>query len=157
MRLGSQVNAPTEKILRRLFALSGNICAFPGCALPMIEPTGTVTGEVAHIKARNSLGPRYDPNQSEADRHSFKNLLLLCRHHHKVVDTEFSLYTADVLAAIKEIHEAVAGRPEKPSDCVFSKVLLNAYRSITIQDNTGNVAINSPGAILGKVINLRNL
>ncbi|MFZ2523845.1 MAG: HNH endonuclease signature motif containing protein [Candidatus Ferrigenium altingense] len=149
------MTAPTEKTLRHLYALSGNICAYPGCSLPMFEASGTLTGEVAHIKARNSLGPRYDENQSDADRHSIENLVLLCRRHHKVVDTEYKMYTVDVLSEIKAIHETVAGRPEIPTDSVFAKLLLNAYNQITIVDNAGNVAINSPGVIQGKVINFK--
>ncbi|MGH7794506.1 MAG: hypothetical protein ACREQ2_06375 [Candidatus Binatia bacterium] len=43
---------PTEKTIKQLFALSGNVCAFPDCKVPIIEPTGTITGEICHIKAR---------------------------------------------------------------------------------------------------------
>ncbi len=37
---------PTEKTIKRLFALSGNICAYPGCSLAIVESVGTVTGEI---------------------------------------------------------------------------------------------------------------
>lgn len=146
---------PTEKTIKRLFALSGNMCAFPGCQLPIVESAGTVTGEICHIKARNAGGPRFDLTQSEESRHSFGNLILLCRHHHKVIDAEPDLYTEDALAEMKLIHENMAGRPEKPEDGFFAKILLNDFRRILVTNNSGNVAINSPGAMQAHTINVK--
>lgn len=147
---------PTDKTTKRLFALSGNICAFPGCALPIVEAAGPVTGEICHIAARSPGGPRYDPSQSDKDRNGFGNLLLLCRHHHKVVDEEPNIYSVDVLRHIKAIHESVAGRAEKPTDLIFAKMLLNDLNQITISRNNGNIAINSPGAIQAHQVTIRN-
>lgn len=61
---------PTTTTIKRLFALSGNIYAFPGCQLPIIESGGTVTGEICHVHARNSGGPRFDASQSDAERNA---------------------------------------------------------------------------------------
>ncbi len=77
---------PAEQTVKRLFALSGNICAYPGCEVPIVERNGVVTGEICHIKARKPGGPRFDAIQSEKDRHEFGNLILLCGRHHKIVD-----------------------------------------------------------------------
>lgn len=145
---------PTEKTIKRLFALSGNICAYPGCQFPIIESAGTITGEICHIKARHAGGPRFDLAQSEEDRHAFNNLILLCRHHHKVIDSEPDIYTADALAEMKSIRENVAGRNEKQEDGFFAKLLLNDFRRISIANNSGNVAINSPGAMQAHTINV---
>ncbi len=49
---------PAEQTVKRLFALSGNICAYPGCEVPIVERNGVVTGEICHIKARKPGGPR---------------------------------------------------------------------------------------------------
>ncbi|WP_143175299.1 hypothetical protein [Cryptosporangium aurantiacum] len=43
--------------------------------------------EIAHIRAAEKNGPRWDPAMSEADRAHFDNLILLCRPHHKMVDS----------------------------------------------------------------------
>jgi hypothetical protein len=52
----------TEVTLKKLFALSGNVCAFPGCTAPIVDTEhGIVTGEICHIKARSPEGPRYAP------------------------------------------------------------------------------------------------
>ncbi|MBI4002903.1 MAG: HNH endonuclease [Nitrospira defluvii] len=146
---------PTEKTIKQLFALSGNICAYPRCKLSIVESSGTVTGEICHIKARNIEGPRFDPSQSEEERHAFANLILLCRHHHKVIDSEPELYTADALQEMKSIHENLVGRKETDQDRFFAMILLNDFRRVSITNNSGNVAINSPGAIQGQTVNLK--
>lgn len=145
---------PTEKTIKRLFALSGNICAYPGCSLAIVESVGTVTGEICHIHARREGGPRYEASQSDAERHGFDNLILLCRQHHKVIDSQPEIYTAETLREMKTIHEGVAGRAEQASDGFFAKILLNDLR-ITVTNNTGNVAINSPGAIQAHTVNVK--
>ena len=69
--------SPTTATIKRLFAVSGNRCAFPGCTLPLVDPdSGTVLGEICHIKARSPEGSRYDLTQTEVERHAFDNLLL---------------------------------------------------------------------------------
>lgn len=146
---------PAGKTIKKLFALSGNICAYPGCQLPIIERPDTITGEICHIKARHAGGPRFDPTQSQEDRHAFANLILLCRHHHKVIDSEPERYTVDALAQIKSIHENVAGRNETQQDGFFAKALLNDLRRISVTNKSGNVAINSPGAMQAQTINVR--
>lgn len=146
---------PTEMTIKRLFALSGNFCAFPGCALSIIESTGTVTGEICHIRARSAGGPRYEATQSEAARNGFDNLVLLCRSHHKVIDAQADIYSVEVLLEMKEVHESAVGRPERATDGVFAKLLLNSLQKIEITDNTGNIAINSPGAIQAHTVHVK--
>lgn len=145
----------TDKTIKRLFAMSGNFCAFPGCSLPIVESAGTITGEICHIKARSAGGPRFDQAQTEEDRHGFDNLILLCRHHHKVVDSEPDVYSAEALQEIKSIHEGMVGRPEQATDGFFAKILLNDLKKTEIHHNSGNVAINSPGAVLTQTFNLK--
>lgn len=149
------MRGPTEKTIRRLFALSGNVCAFPGCSLPIVEDGGIVTGEICHIRAQNVGGPRFDETQSESDRHAFDNLILLCRRHHKVVDAEPDLYSVDALQEIKSIREARFGRPERDTDAFYVKILLNAGQRLKVNNNSGNVVVDSPGAIVGYTIHVK--
>lgn len=146
---------PTEKTIKRLFALSGNICAYPGCLLPIVESAGTITGEICHIRARSQGGPRFDANQTNDERHGYDNLILLCRHHHKIIDAQPDIYTADALQEMKGVHEGVVGRQEQAADGFFAKILLNDFHRISVVGNSGNVAINSPGAIQAKTVNVR--
>lgn len=135
--------------------MSGNFCAFPGCNLPIVESVGTITGEICHIKAKSAGGPRFDRDQTEVDRNDFDNLVLLCRRHHKVVDSEPNVYSVETLQEIKAIHERTVGRPEQANDTFFAKLLLNDLRKIEINQNSGSIVIDSPGAIVAKTVNVR--
>ncbi len=114
---------PTIATIKRLFAVSGNQCAFPGCSTPLVV-SGTVTGEVCHIRARSPDGPRYDPTQTDEERHAFENLVLMCPVHHRIVDADPGTYTVEKLLGIKARHEARhAGGPE-PGDDVAQRFLV---------------------------------
>jgi hypothetical protein len=105
--------------------MSGNVCAFPGCQVAIVEHSGTVTGEICHIKAKNSKGSRYDKKQAENKRNAFENLILLCRTHHKIVDDNPRIYDVSALIEIKSIHENLMKRTEVDQDSFFARILLN--------------------------------
>lgn len=90
---------------RLLFAHCGNKCAFEACSNPIFEDDGTLTGECCHIHAYSESGPRYDPMQTDEDRNGYDNLILLCSRHHKIIDSDPVLYTADYLRSLKQQHE----------------------------------------------------
>lgn len=149
------MSGPAEKIIRRLFAMSGNICAFPGCDSPLVEAGGTVTGEICHIRAQSPGGARFDPSQTQEQRHSFENLMLLCRRHHKVVDAQPELFPAAALEQIKAIREQQMGRPEQTTDAAVARLLLSGMRRIEVTGNAGNVVVDSPGATVAGTINIK--
>jgi hypothetical protein len=100
---------PTKSTLKALGALSGNVCAFPGCVAPIYDTVhGKLVGQVCHIRAENKLGPRYDEDQSDEERHGFHNLLFMCVPHHLVIDDPANLesYTVEALTEIKRNHES---------------------------------------------------
>ena len=121
----------------------------------MVEKSGTVTGQICHIHARNKEGARFNAALSEKEIHEFDNLILMCGRHHKVIDDEEGIYTAEALRELKQIHERAAGRPEHSDDSFFAQILLNAYLRVSIGSNSRNVAINSPGAIQGNSITIK--
>ncbi len=149
------MSAPTPKTIKRLFAYSGNKCAFPGCNVELVTADGTVLGEICHINARNAQGPRYDSNQSDKERHGFDNLILLCQNHHKIVDDKPDIYDADSLREIKSIHENLMRRNEIDQDSFYARILLNNLKKITI-NNSGNVMVNSPGRTQVTNVNVSN-
>lgn len=98
----------SDLTLKRLFALSGNECAFPGCTAPVIDTEhGVLTGQICHIKARSPGGPRYDPDQTEEERNGYANLLVMCAAHNKIIDdpTTQDQFTVEMLLAFKSAHE----------------------------------------------------
>jgi hypothetical protein len=94
---------PSFPVIKQLYADSRNRCAFPNCDAKLIDGE-TVIGEVCHIRASRPLGPRYDPNQTQAERHGYSNLILLCGVHHKIVDDDPESYTVESLTKLKEQH-----------------------------------------------------
>jgi hypothetical protein len=97
---------PTKKTIMRLYALSGNHCAFPGCDVKFLSPEDeTNVSNICHIEAAREGGERYNPNSNAAARRSFENLILLCPNHHKVTD-DVQTYTVEVLREMKRKHEA---------------------------------------------------
>jgi len=149
------MSEPSEKTIRRLFALAGNACAFPDCPSPIVEAEGTITGEICHMHARSKGGPRFEATQSEQERHAFDNLILLCRRHHKIIDAEPDIYSVEVLQEMKANQTARYGRSEEVNDSIYAKLLLNAKRKMEISNNSGNVVIDSPGAIVGRTVNVK--
>ena len=82
-------------------------------------------------------------------------MILLCPQHHKVIDDQPQIYTADLLVELKAIHESVVGRKSYPEDDFYAQLLLNAYRNVEIVNNSGNIAINSPGSIQGTNVTVK--
>ncbi len=97
--------APTSSVIKRLFAKSGNQCAYENCTNSLVDEEGNVLGEICHIEAASENGPRYNQMSDDEDRRSFDNLILLCERHHKIVDNNPHKYSADYLKNIKESHQ----------------------------------------------------
>lgn len=90
--------------VKLLFARSGNRCAFPKCRSPMAL-NETLTGEVCHITGVRPGSARYDSSLTDAERHAYSNLVLMCPTHHTVIDDDEEAYTVDRLRKIKAAHE----------------------------------------------------
>ena len=120
------MSLPLASTIKRLFAVSSNNCAFPRCPLPLVdEATGKVTGRIAHIRARSPGGPRFDANQTQEERNSFENLILLCPIHHDVIDADTEAYTVERLFNIKKEHENVKTESSVSKDIATELMLLS--------------------------------
>ena len=100
----------TDRTLKTLFALSGNQCAHPECANPIVESaTGyspkLVTGQICHIHAIGEKGPRRKPELTQKELNSPENLILLCPTCHAIVDGQYESYPAEMLKSWKHDHE----------------------------------------------------
>ena len=137
---------PPLRTVKRLFALSSNRCAFPKCGCPVVEPTGTVTGIICHIRARSRGGPRFEQHQTDEQRHAFDNLVLMCGRHSKLIDSEPRTYTVDVLQEMKTTHERCGNIELSQSDARLAVRLLEEYRAIYIT-TTGPVSVHNPAKV----------
>ena len=66
--------------------------------------------EMAHIHGVGRGSARHDPAMIPDDLNSHRNLILLCRNCHKIVDDDPVTYSPDRLEAMKSDHEAWARR-----------------------------------------------
>src|SRR5260221_4170343 len=101
----------SQNTIKLLFGASGNQCAFPGCANPVIAPgtplsDAVVIAQICHIYAASDNGPRGKPGLTTVERNAPENLILMCGHHHPLVDKQWETYPADLLKAWKRQHEA---------------------------------------------------
>lgn len=75
--------------LSSLGYLSGGGCYYPGCPEPVFREVGgnwNLTGQIAHIRAANPNGPRYDSSMTDDERRAIENLVIFCHPHHSLVD-----------------------------------------------------------------------
>lgn len=140
------LTAPRDKAKKRLFAVSGNKCNFPNCNTPLVDlESGTITGEICHIKGKKPDSPRYDSNQSDEGRHGFDNLILMCGFHHKVIDDDPDSYTVSRLLDIKKNHEQLNIGGKELSDIITNLFIKNVTDGSIIftQDQKGGQVAHS--------------
>lgn len=119
----------SQKTLKTLFALSGNQCAHPECALPIVGPateesSDIVIGEICHIYAVSEDGPRGKPGLTNNELNSPENLILLCPNHRTKADKpctiagkKYETHPAEKLIEWKQKHEAKSRK--HPGDAGF--------------------------------------
>jgi hypothetical protein len=130
-----------DREMKVLIALSGGVCAFPGCNKRLLEPDNSdddaaFLGEMAHIVADSRQGPRGIAPMSDEDRDKHTNLLLLCGDHHKVIDSQPRTFSVCVLRRIKEDHEgricrATSGPIPTPSITLTREVIHSSLLTVT--------------------------
>lgn len=146
------MSAPSEKTVKKLFALSRNRCAFPQCDSPIVHESGAIIGDVCHIRAASRGGPRHDPGQTDVARHAFENLILLCKNHHQIVDAAPVTFTVDLLQDMKAIHER-DGDIELSRKSAQMASRLYASMNVSVQSGRDSqVMVDSPGSVQAKHI-----
>ena len=142
-------SGPGLVVVKQLFAHSGNRCAFPKCTNGIIQ-NNTVIGEICHIKAFRPNGPRYDPEQTPDERHSYSNLILLCANHHKTIDDDPEAYTVERLLKLKEEHASRFAATSDEDAETGAKVLI--HHLIASQRQSGGITAHT----VNQVFNLHS-
>lgn len=123
---------PTEKVIKQLYAKSGNQCAFPGCKEQLFNEKGDNISNICHIEAAEKGGQRFNENSTNKERASYENLILLCNKHHKITD-DVETYTVEKLKEMKRKHEIAIAKK------ISEQNVLSKYPSVL------NLVINSLG------------
>ena len=113
--------AITDKTRKILWGRSGNRCAICRQRLVVDETSAdaeSVVGDECHINSGALAGPRHDATADPQATDDLKNLLLLCRVHHKMVDDQFETYTTELLQSIKANHETWVDSRFKEKDAL---------------------------------------
>lgn len=113
----------TRNVREQAFIRAGYRCTFPGCAVPLGEDG---IGEIALIRSLTPGGPRYDSSQTDAERLSVDNLIVLCPTHHQVVDMSPAKYTADI---VKSWNDESTNK-KSPNDAFSSENLFTMVKLI---------------------------
>jgi len=145
---------PKESTVKRLFSLSGNRCAFPGCKRTLVIENGVVTGIICHIKGTELGAARYDEKQTDEDRRAFENLLLMCGDHHKEIDTNREAWPVERLEKVKREHEAVMGR--RPAAQLTDDQVRQFQVTINVVVNAHQLAAAGDGSVVIQVEGDRN-
>ena len=113
-----------DPVTNRLFALSGNQCAFPGCTNSVTQQVApgeqpVTLAQRAHIVGVGRQGPRSRVTPLSDNVDAVENLTLFCGSCHLIVDRNPRIYSVEVLAKYKADHEARLApkdlRPVAPS------------------------------------------
>lgn len=96
-----------DKTRKTLWGRSGNRCAV--CKIELVaelneHERNLNIGDECHIVSSKLDGPRHDPNFKQ-DFDVYRNLILLCKNHHKEVDELWETYTVSILLELKRTHE----------------------------------------------------
>lgn len=104
--------AISEKAIKLLWSNAAGRCSFVDCAERLTVEQAAhsaphTLGEMAHIKGRNKGSNRYDASQTDKERDSYENLILLCPNHHTLIDKPENeeAYTVEALINMKTDHE----------------------------------------------------
>lgn len=90
-----------QSTIKKLYGLSAGRCNI--CKRVLIEEDVQI-GQMAHVIAKNSGGPRGEDKLENDNR--YENLILLCSIDHTIVDNKPNEYTVSRLHQIKNDHEA---------------------------------------------------
>lgn len=101
-----------EKAIKLLWSNAAGRCSFTDCNERLTVEQAAhsaphTLGEMAHIKGKKKGSNRYDETQTDEQRDSYENFILLCPNHHTLIDKPENeeIFTVDSLIEMKIAHE----------------------------------------------------
>ncbi|WP_299672977.1 hypothetical protein [uncultured Polaribacter sp.] len=136
--MSSTINSKEQKIL---WGRAAARCSMSDCRRKLTFDKSNVTesitlGEMCHIvgEKNNAKSPRGLSKLPIDERNKYSNLILLCSHHHKIIDKDEDNWPIEVLHNIKDEHElwveeSLTSTTITPETIVYSNIIdnLNSY------------------------------
>lgn len=104
--------AVEDKDIKLLWGKAANRCSMPDCRRPLVAPaenlpSTVIVGEMAHIVGEKDSenSPRGKSTLPVDERNRYTNLILLCAHHHTVIDKDEKNWPVEKLHIVKREHE----------------------------------------------------
>ena len=102
--------AVSTKTAKIVWGASAGVCAFPDCRKELVieakhSDDEALVGDLCHIVASSSMGPRGESDLEPEERDKADNLILLCKVHHKCIDDQPNYYSVEKLKEMKKNHE----------------------------------------------------
>lgn len=135
----------SDPVIKTLYALSGNRCAFGACDEQLTDPTWeSVNADIAHIVGLRHGSARHVCGFEGVN--AFPNLLLLCKnHHHRVDRLEPSRYSIEDLRAMKARAEERAEEWQSwTSDEQLDRYVSLTVRMISLANEPNLEAMDPP-------------
>lgn len=98
----------SERDRKLLWGRAASRCAHCQAELVVdatVSDRDSIIGDEAHIISDSPGGPRGN-SADRSDLSSYRNAILLCKVHHKMVDDQPNTYTTEVVRRMKMDHEA---------------------------------------------------
>ena len=131
----------SQVTIKKLFGLSGNQCAFPGCTKTLVNDKNALDSCICHIEAAKIGGERYNPNMTDKERADYNNLIPLCpQHHAETNDTNH--YTVAVLHKMKIDHESQCMRERLQKNPSMLKNVVYAISEIYLEEKIETLVLN---------------
>lgn len=134
--------------IKKLFALSGNKCAFSECKQELITEDRVIVADICHIEGEKENSPRYNSERRPEELDDFPNLILMCKTHHKIIDDNEGKFSVDELLRIKNNHEQkYQNNPYQISDEELDRVFNIELNQTISQLGSGNQNVTQFGDI----------
>ncbi|MEZ4784814.1 MAG: hypothetical protein R3F28_12160 [Candidatus Kapaibacterium sp.] len=119
-----------DKIIRE----SGLLCNNPECGIIVSlgeteAKTGSIIGEIAHIEGAEPTAARYNEKQTDSERSSHNNAILLCANCHAKVDRQPELYPVDLLNSWKKQNLDYIASGQASRDRIIGKNFKESLRN----------------------------
>ena len=143
----------SDLTIKKLYSRAGNICSHPDCNQQLIADDGTNLSDISHIEGGEPGSPRYNPELTLEQLNDYKNLIVLCKIHNKIIDSNEKTYTVEHLKEMKKKHEdSMKDKDYQISDELIGKIIQEAGQAqINIQNGSGIQIIAQGDNVIQKV------